>query len=148
MSDPSTVSVLARALRGAKSFEEGCRIAVDALASVARPTLGIEALARGVVHLRSDRGAYRALVVRELARGGHAAIAPSATVFSAVDRAGGGVAVDLATCRGVSLAARAPIEVAAAFQAHDAGAASGRCSIGRPRTSWRCLCVARARSPE
>ncbi|MFO0685052.1 MAG: sigma 54-interacting transcriptional regulator [Sandaracinus sp.] len=126
MGDPSTVSALARALRGAKSFDEGCRIAVDALAAVAGPALGAQALARGVVHLRSDRGAYRALVVRELTRGGHAAIAPSATVFSAIERAGGGVAVDLATCRGVSLAARAPVEVAAAFQAHDATGSIGQ----------------------
>jgi transcriptional regulator with AAA-type ATPase domain len=126
MSDPNRVSSLARELRRVRSFDEGCRAAIDALAAVAGAALDADAIARGVVHLRSDRGAYRALVVRELARGGSAAIAPSATVFSAIERASGGVAVDLAVCRGVTLATRAPIEVAAAFQAHDAASSIGQ----------------------
>ena len=118
---------LREGLRRASDVEIAAGVLLDALRTIVESALVTHGamVLRGIVHLRSEGAGYRALVTREWTEGDVAPvapIAPSATVWSCV-LARGGVAVDLGTQKGVSLADGAGVELFAAYVAH-AGAAS------------------------
>ncbi len=129
MTTPADVTQVIRSLReglrGARDVETAAGVLVEALRTVVEDALAPHGAAplRGMVHFRSERTGYRALVTREWAGADDVApVAPSATVWSCV-LARGGVAVDLGTQKGVTLAEGEPLELFAAYVAH-AGAAS------------------------
>ncbi|MFO0684676.1 MAG: sigma 54-interacting transcriptional regulator [Sandaracinus sp.] len=104
-------------LRACTSFDAASAELLAELARALEPIATPEgaALARGLVHLRSEGAGYRALATKEWIPGQPGHVAPSATAFGLVERRRHAIGVDLAFSRGTDLETGEAVEVPPAY---------------------------------
>lgn len=111
---------LRRALREARSFQAAAGALLDHGQSVLAGAFEGALVARGLVHLRSERAGYLGVVHREWTQRPSAAdIAPSASAFALVEHEKAAVGIDVRAVRGERLSDGSTVDVTRALPVGD-----------------------------
>jgi transcriptional regulator with AAA-type ATPase domain len=105
---------LRRSLRDATTFADAAGVLIEHGKASLEEALEGAAIARGLVHLRTETRGYVAVLARDWSKApsGAAQVAPSASAFALVERERAGVSIDVRAVRGERLGDGAALEVA------------------------------------
>ena len=96
---------LRRSLRDATTFADAAGVLIEHGKASLEEALEGAAIARGLVHLRTETRGYVAVLARDWSKApsGAAQVAPSASAFALVERERAGVSIDVRAVRGERL---------------------------------------------